>query len=158
MPMNNGIVNLTIIVTLRDTTAQEPLDPVFNILAADGAAKPGTQPFNCNGFGDVNQDLLKGILQKIITSYPMKPISLCLRGLEIVPDSECEGGRGVAAPAPVAAALMPAAPKAVAPKKAAPKKAAPKAAGAKKAAPKAAPAKKAAPKGGSRRKTPKKPS
>jgi len=138
MPMNNGIVNLTIIVTLRDTTAQQPLDPVFNILAADGAAKPGTQPFNCNGFGDVNADLLKNILQKIITSYPMKPISLCLSGSEIVPDAQCAGGRAVAATA--VAALTAAAPKA-APKKAAPKKAAPK---------------KAAPKAGGGRKTPKK--
>jgi hypothetical protein len=93
MPSNNGIVNLTINVTLRDTTAKQPLDPVFGIWAAEGAAIPGTQPFNCNGFGDVNAELLKEILQKIIASYPIKPISLCLRDSVIVPDTQCARGR-----------------------------------------------------------------
>ncbi|MFI5458228.1 MAG: hypothetical protein ACHRXM_22590 [Isosphaerales bacterium] len=158
MPMNNGIVNLTISVTLKDTGAQEPLTPLFSILADDHGATPGTQGFNCNGIGDNNEELLKDILRKIIASYPMKPISLCISGSVIVADAECAGGRGIAAPAAAAAALMPAAPKKAAPKAAGAKKAAPKAAAAKKAAPKTAPAKKAAPKRGSGRKTPKKPS
>lgn len=86
MPMNNGIVNLTITVTLQDTGAEQPLTPLFNILADDHATSPGNQSFSCDGLGDNNQELLKDILNKIIASYPTKPIRLCLSGSEIVPD------------------------------------------------------------------------
>ena len=91
--MNNGIVNLTITVTLQDTGAQQPLTPLFNILADDGPTRPGEQRFSCDGLGDNNQDLLKDILRKINTSYPTKPISLCLSGSEIVADAQCADGR-----------------------------------------------------------------
>jgi len=92
--MTKRFVQLTIVVTLTDTTVQPPsarLDPFFNITAGLSAATPGTEPFNCSGPGDVNEDLLKDILRKIITSYPMNPISLCVSGSEIVADAQCVG-------------------------------------------------------------------
>jgi hypothetical protein len=87
-PRNIGVVNLTISVTLRDTAAAQPLTPLFSIVAAAGDPDhAGTPLFQCNGRGDENADLLKEILRKILASYPMKPISLCLNGSEIVATS-----------------------------------------------------------------------
>jgi hypothetical protein len=89
MPKNNGIVNLLITVTLQDTTSPQPLTPLFTVLADSQQTAPGRQGFSCDGRGDNNQELLKDILRKIIESYPMKPIGLCIVGAEIVADASC---------------------------------------------------------------------
>ena len=150
------------------------MTPLFNILADDHATSPGNQSFSCDGLGDNNQELLKDILNKIIASYPTKPIRLCLSGSEIVPDAQSAAvpaGRpldGVSsrdALAPAADGVSPrslvkATAKKAAPKKAEHKYAAAKHAAAKKAASKAADkkvaAKKAAAKAADKKTTAKK--
>jgi hypothetical protein len=97
MPVqNNNIVDLVITVTLQT-------NPVFNVQAGDGVTQPGLLPYGCNGFGQVNADLLKEILGKIITAYPSEPISLCIRDPKadpvIIRDAQCAGGGAAAAPA-----------------------------------------------------------
>ena len=87
--MNNGIVGLSIKITLRNPASQQPLTPVFSVRVDDATAGPGVLRFACNGFGDVNADLLKEILQKVIESYPLKPISLYVSGGQIL--SEAQG-------------------------------------------------------------------
>jgi len=136
---NNKIVDLVITVTLQK-------NPVFNVQAGDSVTQPGLLPFGCNGFGQLNADLLKQILGKIIAAYPSQPISLCINDPQtagdILLDSACAGGMGggtVASAMAAAKSLVPAGPKA------------------KKAAPKRASTKKASPKSGRSRKSTKKP-
>jgi hypothetical protein len=125
MPMNDGIVNLLISVTLQDTTSPKPLTPLFTVFADSQPTAPNQQSFSCSGLGDNDQDLLKDILRKIINSYPTSPISLCVSGADILPDAQC-------VVAPKKAARKKAEHKKAAPKKSAPKKAALKATTAKK--------------------------
>jgi hypothetical protein len=85
--LNDGIIALAITVSLRD-------NPVFSVQAGDDAVQPGQLPLFCNGFGNINADLFKEILGKIIASYPNSPISLCVEGSTIIPKANC-------APSPV---------------------------------------------------------
>jgi hypothetical protein len=125
---NDKIIFLSINVTLGKNSG-------FNVQAGDSATSPGLLPYGCNGFGQINADLFKQILGKIIAAYPSQPISLCINDPktagDILLDSACAGGNGGGTVAPAVA---------VAP-----------------LAPKKAPLKKTAPKAGSRRKGPKKP-
>jgi hypothetical protein len=89
MPMNNGIVAVSIIVTFRNSGANPPVTPVFNIRADDRDVPPASMRFLCSGFGDANADLLREILRKISQSYPVNPISLCISGTSILPDTQC---------------------------------------------------------------------
>ncbi len=88
MPMNKGIVVVSIIVKLRNAASPKPITPVFNIRAdvQDGTPS-GFQFIGGGDFGDA--DFLKDILRKISESYPMKPISLCTVGSRIRPDAQC---------------------------------------------------------------------
>jgi len=92
MPMTDGIVAVSIVVKLRKDKPPDQLSPGFEIRAGVTDGTPDKLPLV--GSGDIFEvAFFREILGKLLASFP-RPISLCVSGSRIRPDTQCPAPAG----------------------------------------------------------------